>query len=163
MVLYGIRQAVAAYPLRRSEKLRRVYVREEVCMGCGLCRVYCQTAHSRSRDIIKAFKKETPRPVPRLRVERNGEVSFSFPCRHCDEPFCVFSCLTGALTKDPVTGLVTVDSGKCMGCWTCVVACPNGALVRDTDHGVVAKCDLCPGEETPVCVANCPNEALLCA
>src|SRR4030042_6671233 len=112
MVLYGIRQAVAAYPLRRSEKLRRVYVREEVCMGCGLCRVYCQTAASRSRDIIKAFKKETPRPVPRLRVERHGEVSFSFPCRHCDEPSCVFSCLTGALTKDPVTGLVTVDSGK---------------------------------------------------
>jgi Fe-S-cluster-containing hydrogenase component 2 len=24
----------------------------------------------------------------------------------------------------------------------------------------VAKCDLCPDRELPVCVANCPNEAL---
>jgi len=33
-------------------------------MGCGLCRSYCQIEHSNSRDIIKAFKKEAPRPLP---------------------------------------------------------------------------------------------------
>ena len=25
-------------------------------MGCGLCEVYCIVAHSKSKDIIKAFK-----------------------------------------------------------------------------------------------------------
>jgi carbon-monoxide dehydrogenase iron sulfur subunit len=25
---------------------------------------------------------------------------------------------------------------------------------------VSAKCDLCPGRETPACVENCPNDAL---
>ena len=130
-------------------------------MGCGLCRVYCQIEHSRSRDILKAFKKESPRPLSRVRVERNGEVCFSVQCRHCAEPWCVYSCLTGAMRKDPASGVVSVDTEKCMGCWTCVVACPWGALIKDTDNKVVAKCDFCNGQEIPACVANCPNEALV--
>ena len=141
--------------------MRRVYVKEEVCMGCGLCRVYCVTEHSQSKDIVKAFKRETPRPVARVRVERLGEMSFSVQCRQCDEPWCVYSCLTGAMRKDAVTGLVTVDPERCVGCWTCIVACPYGALTRDTGNHVVAKCDLCPEHSVPVCVANCPNEALM--
>lgn len=140
--------------------MKRVYIKEDACIGCGLCRVYCQTAHSNSRDIIKAYKKEIPRPLPRIRLEKNGEVCFSLQCRHCDEPWCVYSCLTGAMRKDPVSGIVTVDTQKCMGCWTCIVACPYGALTRDANSKVVAKCDLCPEYETPVCVTNCPNEAL---
>ena len=27
-------------------------------------------------------------------------------CRHCDEPECVMSCMSGALQKDPETGIV---------------------------------------------------------
>ncbi len=141
--------------------MKKVYVKEEACIGCGLCKVYCKTAHSKSKDILKAFKRENPSPLARVRVERKGEVSFSVQCRHCDEPMCVYSCLTGAAQKDPVTGIVSVDPEKCIGCWTCVVACPNGALTRDISKHVIAKCDLCPNEEMPVCVANCPNEALV--
>ena len=143
--------------------MKRVYVKEEVCMGCGLCRVYCQAEHSKTKDLIKAFKREDYRSVPRIRVERKGEISFSLQCRHCDEPWCVYSCLTGAMRKDPTTGIVTVDTQKCMGCWTCILACPNGALTRDNGKKVVAKCDLCPGLDVPACVANCPNEALIFA
>lgn len=143
--------------------MKRVYVREEVCMGCGLCRVYCLIEHSKNKDMIKAFKKETPRPLPRVRVEMKGEVCFSLQCRHCDEPWCVYSCLTGAMKKDPVTGIVAVDAEKCIGCWTCILACPNGVLARDRSRKVVAKCDLCPGSAVPACVANCPNEALIFA
>ena len=141
--------------------MKKIYIREEVCMGCGLCLVYCQTEHSRSKNIIKAFKKETPRPVPRIRVERAGEVSFSLQCRHCEEPWCVYSCLTGAMQRDPLSGEVKVETEKCMGCWTCILACPRGALVRDSGNKVVAKCDLCPDLDIPACVANCPNEALI--
>jgi len=141
--------------------MKYIYIREDVCIGCGLCRVYCQTEHSRSKDIIKAFKQEAPSPLPRIRVERNGEVCFSVQCRHCAEPWCVYSCLTGAMRKDPVSGVVTVDSEKCTACWTCIVACPCGALVKDTNNKIIAKCDLCAGLDIPVCVANCPNEALV--
>lgn len=141
--------------------MRRVYVKEEVCIGCHLCEVYCQLQHAQSKDIIKAFKRESPRPLPRLRVEEEGELSFSVRCQHCDEAPCVRACLTGAITRDRETGVIKVDGEKCMGCWTCILVCPYGAIRRDAAGGKTVKCDLCEGEDVPVCVANCPNEALV--
>lgn len=140
--------------------MRKVAIKEDICMGCGLCRVHCLTAHSSSGDMIKAWKKELPRALPRIKVERKGEVSFSLQCKHCDEPWCVYSCLSGALQKDPLTGMVTLDSQKCCGCWSCVLACPHNAIVMDIENKVAAKCDSCMDRKVPVCVANCPNEAL---
>jgi carbon-monoxide dehydrogenase iron sulfur subunit len=141
--------------------MKRVYVREEVCIGCHLCEVYCQLRHAQSTDLIKAFKRESPRPLPRLRVEERGVVSFSVRCQQCDEAPCVQACPTGALTRDPVISLVEVDEERCIGCWTCLLVCPLGALRQDAKQRMVVKCDLCQGDEVPVCVANCPNEALV--
>jgi carbon-monoxide dehydrogenase iron sulfur subunit len=141
--------------------MKRVYVKEEACIGCGLCEVYCRVEHSQSKDLLKAFKRETPRPLPRVRVERNIEISFPIQCRHCVEPWCVYSCLTGAMHRDTASDEVIVDVEKCVGCWTCIVACPYGALSRDLNGKTAIKCDLCPGREIPACVTNCPNEALV--
>lgn len=141
--------------------MRKVYVREEVCAGCGLCEVYCQLEHSRSGDLVKAFKRERPAPVPRVRLASAPEICFPVQCRQCEDALCVQFCLTGAMRRDPGTGMVTVDEGKCVGCWTCVVACPFGALSRAPTRGMVLKCDLCPDREIPACVENCPNEALV--
>lgn len=132
-------------------------------MGCHLCEVYCQQQHSQSKDLIKAFKKESPRPLPRVRMEAKDSVSFSVRCQHCEDAPCVQACLTGALTKDPVTGVVLVDTEKCVGCWTCILVCPYGAIRRDTERSKAVKCDMCQGRPTPACVDNCPNEALIYA
>ncbi|MFO8011384.1 MAG: 4Fe-4S dicluster domain-containing protein [Dehalococcoidia bacterium] len=130
-------------------------------MACHLCEVYCVAAHSRYRDMVKAFNREEIRQLPRLHVEESGPMSFALGCRHCDEPLCVYYCLTGALGKDPYTGIVTVDAEKCVGCWTCVMSCPYGAISPDTGRKKASKCDLCFHLDFPACVANCPNEALL--
>jgi carbon-monoxide dehydrogenase iron sulfur subunit len=143
--------------------MRWVYVRQDVCMGCGLCAVYCAVAHSTSEDLIKAFKKERPRPVARIRVERTNGLFLPMQCRQCPDSPCVNACLTGAMYKDTMTGFVGVDPDKCSGCWTCIMVCPYGAIRRDVDAGIVAKCDLCAGRDVPACVANCPNEALVWA
>jgi carbon-monoxide dehydrogenase iron sulfur subunit len=140
--------------------MRRVYVNEAVCIGCHLCEVYCQQQHAPTKDLVKLFKRGNPRPLPRLRIEERGIVSFSVRCQQCDEAPCVQACLTGALARDPVSGEVTVDQERCIGCWTCMLFCPLGAIRQDEVQGKTIKCDLCPGEEIPVCVANCPNEAL---
>jgi len=129
-------------------------------MGCGLCEVWCKVEHSQHKHVIKSFKRE--KPVARVLVESRGAECFAVQCRHCDEPACVFGCITGAMTKDPVTGVVSLDQDKCIGCWTCVLMCPYGAVVMsDGTRPMAVKCDLCPGREVPACVENCPNRALV--
>jgi carbon-monoxide dehydrogenase iron sulfur subunit len=141
--------------------MKRVCINEEICIGCRLCEVYCRLKHASSSDLVKALKREEPRPLSRLQVEERGVVSFSVRCQQCDDAPCLYACLTGAVNRDPVTGIVTVDEEKCIGCWTCLLVCPLGAIKQDRVGKKAVKCDLCPEEEIPVCVANCPNEALV--
>ena len=137
----------------------RVYVNEAACIACRLCEVHCRLKHSPIKDPIKAYQKQSL-PQSLLLVQKSAPVSFSAPCRHCTEPSCVYSCLTGALHRRP-DGLVMVDEEKCIGCWTCILACPFGIIKQDKSRRKISKCDLCYGEAIPACVANCPNEALV--
>lgn len=142
--------------------MKRIRAIVEYCMGCGLCEVYCVAAHSKSKDVLHAFKDERPRPVARCFVERDGSVSFALQCRHCDRALCTEACMTGAMSKDEETGAVTHDEERCVGCFMCVMACPSGAIAIDHEKGkAVAKCDLCAELGEPACVANCPNAALV--
>jgi anaerobic carbon-monoxide dehydrogenase iron sulfur subunit len=140
--------------------MKKIYSREDVCIGCRLCEVHCAVQHSKSGDIVKAFRRETPRPQSRLVVEEHENLSFGIQCRHCEDPICVFSCISGAMQRNP-DGTVLPDKDRCVGCWTCVMVCPYGAIKRSPgDEHVAQKCDMCPGLEVPACVANCPNGAL---
>ena len=142
--------------------MKRIIAKEEVCIGCRLCEIWCQVQHSESRDIVKAFKKEAPQPMALVHVEEEGARSFALQCRNCAEPDCVYSCISGAMYIDEETGTVQHDSEKCVGCWTCIMVCHRGAILRDERAGgVAAKCDMCTHLEVPACVSHCPNEALV--
>ncbi|MBD3228181.1 MAG: 4Fe-4S dicluster domain-containing protein [Candidatus Lokiarchaeota archaeon] len=140
--------------------MKKVHINEEVCIGCRLCEIWCIVEHSKSKDIIKAFKKENPRAATRIRVEENKPISFGVQCRHCNEPLCVYSCISGAMYLDNATGLVLHDENKCVGCWTCILVCPYGAITRDENGKTALKCDMCLERGTPSCVEHCPNEGL---
>lgn len=130
-------------------------------MGCGLCEVFCIVQHSKSKNIIKAYKRESPRPSSRTRLEEDRPISFSVQCRYCENAPCIEACLSGAMYLDEKTGLVMHDAEKCMGCWTCIMVCPYSVIRMDTSAHKIIKCDLCPELDVPACVANCPNEALV--
>ncbi len=141
--------------------MKRIYIHEEYCIGCRLCEIHCLVHHSESKKIVKAFKEEFPRAMSRLVVEEQGYLSFALQCRHCEEAPCVEACITGAMHRDPETNAILCDQEKCVGCWMCVMVCPFGVIKRDMEiKQVASKCDLCQGEEVPVCVRNCPNEAI---
>lgn len=140
--------------------MKKIYAREEFCLGCRLCEVYCVTSHSQSGDMIKAHKQEQITSAVIIESEEN--ISFALQCRHCEDAPCIRACVSGAMTRDPETGIVNHDKNRCVGCWSCIMACPYGAVKRDEyGNSVIAKCDLCLEAGEPACVSHCPNNALL--
>ena len=160
--------------------MKKILIKEEYCMGCRLCEVHCLVGHSKTKNIIKAYKGEYPKPIPRIIVEEKGYVSFALQCRHCEDAPCLEACITGAMYRDKKTGAILLNEDKCVGCWMCIMVCPFGVISRNVEalrqaqdtslkgtersrssKKIASKCDLCIGEKEPLCVKNCPNEAIV--
>ncbi len=139
--------------------MKKIYVNEEWCLGCHLCEYYCAFANSGKRNMASALKDVNINP--RIQVEEGGDVCFAVSCRHCPDPICVKSCITGALSIND--GLIEIDTDRCVGCYTCVLVCPFGAIMPDDDGHAIQKCELCVKNScgTPSCVAHCPNNAIV--
>ena len=137
--------------------MKRVYVNEKWCLGCHLCEYNCAFANSGKNDMakLKGIKIN-----PRIQVEEHEDVCFAVNCRHCEEPLCVKSRISGALSVHD--GVIEIDQNKCVGCYTCIMACPYGAVVP-SDEGVIQKCELCIKNSCgePACVKGCPNHAIV--
>ena len=89
--------------------MKRIVAREDFCLGCRLCEIHCLVQHSKSKKLIKAFRKERDMVVPGVQVEQEGYVSFALQCRHCDEAPCIEACMTGAMHRDPDSDAVLCD------------------------------------------------------
>ncbi len=138
--------------------MKRVYVNEEWCLGCHLCEYNCAFANSGIKSMVKALKDK--RIYPRIRIEGGDKITYAVSCRHCTDPICVKSCISGALHIE--NGAVCIDTDKCVGCLTCILVCPYGAVVQG-ENGAVQKCELCIKNTngSPACVAGCPNKAIV--
>lgn len=120
------------------------------CSGCGRCELACSNAK------VGRFNASSSR----IHLARLGDSVSTVPviCRHCDPPLCLYACPTGALSRDPRTGVVVVDESLCVRCLMCFLACPLGGIAVSPTSGYPLKCDLCEGQ--PMCVAACDYGAL---
>ena len=148
------------------------YFDSSKCTGCKSCQVACkQTYHL---GMANTYRRVIHYAGGSWTKNANGTYKpndvfgyfISMACNHCFNPACVTNCPTGAMQKDPDTGIVWTDHKVCIGCATCVAACPYGAPSIDKEAGYSVKCDFCYGElglnRQPVCVATCPMRALDC-
>lgn len=138
--------------------MKRVFVNEEWCLGCHLCEYNCAFANSGLSDMAKALKGKDI--YPRIQVEDNNGINYAVSCRHCADPICIKSCISGALSKKD--GTICIDKTKCVGCYTCILVCPYGAISHNAE-GAVQKCELCMENSCsePACVKGCPNKAIV--
>jgi len=155
----------------------------ERCLGCHTCALTCRSAWGveppAGRCVVESLGPETV-------GGRLTMTSYVAMCGHCDRPRCVDACpvplelktFTGgdgrvfmrrvaATWKDPFTGLVAIDAGRCTGCGACVDACPYKARrLRGRGGKTVADaCTFCAPRlaqgARPACVENCLAGAMI--
>ena len=139
------------------------------CTGCKTCELACKDYNDLPADY--AYRRICEYGGGSWSTDENG---FAIPdvftyyvsvaCNHCDDPACTKVCPTGAMHKDGDTGLVSVDTDKCIGCGYCHMACPYNAPKVDRSKGHSVKCDGCASRvsagKQSICVEACPMRAL---
>lgn len=140
------------------------------CVGCRTCEYECAAAHGLPEPAseVEAVRttNETCNTVVNTFQSSKGEVYVKRQCMHCNEPACCAACLTQAMHKNE-TGPVTWNGDKCMGCRYCMVSCPfdGPKFEYHNANPKIQKCDMCferqKAGDKPICVTNCPNEALM--
>ncbi|MCZ4335904.1 4Fe-4S dicluster domain-containing protein [Shewanella colwelliana] len=135
---------------------------ENACIGCNACVEACRETN------------HVPDGVTRVKIDRTGPFgeyphqSYRFnrvSCQHCEAAPCVRVCPTGAAYIDKDTGIVAVNSDRCVGCQYCIAACPYQVRFINPETRTADKCDFCQQTQLakglqPACVLACPTQAL---
>ena len=186
-----VQKAEARENLPIPEKAVGLLYDGTLCIGCKACMAACKEANSmpaertplvsavgttenvwdapldlsgRTLNVIKAYVDGDGSVKDR---EVNGYAFTKFSCYHCADPSCVSACPVSAMKKDPVTGIVAYDKGKCIGCRYCVAACPFGVprFTYDDPFPVISKCQLCKHRmaegKYAACATVCPTGATI--
>ena len=139
------------------------------CTGCRTCEMACKDYNDTTTEFN--YRKVYDYEGGEWTTNEDGSCTcsafvyhVSLGCQHCDDPACTHVCPTGAMHKDPETGLVSVDADKCIGCGYCHMACPYNVPEVDRSQGHSVKCDGCADRvaagKNPMCVDACPLRAL---
>ena len=159
-----------------------------LCIGCRACQAACKEANAMAAEVPVRYAAwnegtwDSPtdlsgKTLTVVQVYQHGTMAekdratdgFAFvkqQCMHCTDASCISVCPVTAMTKDPVTGIVSHHPDRCIGCRYCVLACPFG-VPRYEFHdpfGEIQKCQLCanlPDREIPACADVCPTGATL--
>lgn len=159
-----------------------------VCIGCKACEVACKenndmpvassyvNDHYEVKKIWDTPDDLGPKTLNKIKLYKEGKGTvkdqvkdgYSYikrHCMHCVDPDCVSVCPVTALTKDPVTGIVSYDETRCCGCRYCQIACQYlvPKFEYDDPLGQIQKCQMCnhilAEGGIPGCCEACPTGA----
>ena len=143
--------------------MKRIFIEPAKCDGCKNCTLACMESHREDGGRgLYTLDLTDPANQSRNRILSAGKGGYlPIFCRHCDDPDCAGTCMSGALVKNQTTGLVDYDAEKCAACYMCVMACRYGVPAVSPDRKRMIKCDFCQHlEEGPACVRACPKKAI---
>ena len=129
--------------------MKQIQVDVEKCSGCGQCALTCSFKNVGKFELNQS----------NIRIIQWEDICLSVPnlCQQCGDTPCVVSCPTEAISVNPGTGAIVIDSELCTQCYICEDECRYQVIHIDLE-GYPLTCDLCGG--SPECVAVCFPGAL---
>ena len=127
-----------------KKKVKTIKIDLEKCNGCRACEVICSAFHASPK-----YSSNNP-ARSRIQILTN---------RLQDKWLPVFA---GEYTPAECMGrdVYVIDGKEYDECDFCRAVCPSRDLFKEPDSGLPLKCDMCEGEEEPLCVKWCITDAL---
>lgn len=131
---------------KKKKIIKTIKIDADKCNGCRACEVICSAFHA-------APKYSSNNPArSRIRVVRHPLKDIYVPV-YAGE-YAPAECMG----RDKYV----IDGKEYEECAFCRASCPSRDAFKEPDSGLPVKCDMCEGEEEPLCVKWCITDALVC-
>ena len=130
---------------KKTRIIKTIEIDVDKCNGCRACEVICSAFHAEPK-----YSSNNP-ARSRIRVIRE-------PLRDIYIPV-----YAGEYTMAECAGRdkYIIDGKEYDECSFCRASCPSRVEFKEPDSGLPLKCDMCEGEDEPLCVKWCLAEALV--
>ena len=125
--------------------IKSIKVDADRCNGCRGCEIACSAFHAEPKcSSINPARS-------RIRVITHRLKDIWLP---------VFA---GGYTPTECAGrdVYTIDGKEYDECGFCRASCPSRDMFKEPDSGLPLKCDMCEGEDEPLCVRWCLTDVLV--
>jgi benzoyl-CoA reductase subunit BamC len=129
-----------------NKKIKTIKIDVDKCNGCRACEVICSAFHATPK-----YSSNNPERS-RIRLMRDPIKDVYVPV-YAGE-YAASECMG----RDKYV----IDGKEYDECGFCRASCTSRKLFKEPDSGLPLKCDMCEGEEEPLCVKWCINDALIC-
>ncbi len=128
-----------------KKKIKTIKIDVDKCNGCRACEMICSAYHANPK-----YSSNNP-ARSRIRVIRD-------PLRDIYVPV-----YAGDYTPAECAGRdkYVINGKEYEECAFCRASCPSRPEFKEPDSGLPLKCDMCEGEEKPLCVEWCITDALI--
>jgi benzoyl-CoA reductase subunit BamC len=130
----------------KKKIIKTIKINVDKCNGCRACEMICSAFHA-------APKYSSNNPArSRIRIIREPLSDIYVPV------------YAGEYAAAECAGRdkYTIDGKDYEECAFCRASCPSRSEFKEPDSGLPLKCDMCEGEEEPLCVKWCTVDALTC-
>jgi benzoyl-CoA reductase subunit BamC len=139
------KEAISVTVEKKKKIIKTIRVDIDKCHGCRACEVICSAIHAEPK-----YSSNNP-ARSRIRVIRKA---------YEDQYVPVYA---GDYAPAECSGRekYTIDGKEYDECAFCKAACPSREDFFEPDSGLPLKCDMCEGEDEPMCVKWCTADALV--
>jgi len=129
---------------KKKKIIKTIKVNADLCNGCRACEVICSAFHATPK-----YSSNNP-ARSRIVVNRHPMKDIYVPV------------YAGEYTAAECAGRdkYVIDGKEYEECAFCRASCPSRDDFKEPDSGLPLKCDMCEGEDEPLCVKWCTVDAL---